>query len=192
MENRANLDHLHQQHQQQLYATIQRKQPPVPPFSHNKGFDTMDRLKQDVCPYAANTFQQQVHRGMTGGGLTTTSNTTTLAGRCNTLGRVKNLEMTEYQKQKLLDEADTVKIKESKEYTLSLGRNHSRIRRKLYSESEEYDDTDTSGDNSSGGRGDANNTTSSSARTTTESTRSQEAANSQDFPGLRFTRQFHL
>ncbi len=39
------LQQLHQQHQQQLYATIQRKQPPVPPFSHNKGFDTIDRLK---------------------------------------------------------------------------------------------------------------------------------------------------
>ena len=41
--HRSNLDrilqqqHQHQQQQQQqLYATIQRKQPPVPPFSHNK------------------------------------------------------------------------------------------------------------------------------------------------------------
>ena len=41
---------------------------------------------------------------------------------CNTLGRIKTLEMTEYQKQKLLDEANTVRIRESKEYTLSLGR----------------------------------------------------------------------
>ena len=31
--------------------------------------------------------------------------------RCNTLGRVKNLEMTEYQKQKLINEANTVRIK---------------------------------------------------------------------------------
>ena len=42
MENRHNTD-LMQQHQQQLYATIQRKQPPVPPFSQSKGFDTIDR-----------------------------------------------------------------------------------------------------------------------------------------------------
>ena len=40
--HRSNLDrilqqqHQQQQQQQQLYATIQRKQPPVPPFSHNK------------------------------------------------------------------------------------------------------------------------------------------------------------
>ena len=75
-----------------------------------QGFDTIDRLKQqqpqpDLCPYAG-SFQQQ-------GG----SNR-----NCNTLGRIKTLEMTEYQKQKLLDEANTVRIRESKEYTLSLGR----------------------------------------------------------------------
>ena len=39
--HRSNLDRIlqqqhQQQQQQQLYATIQRKQPPVPPFSHNK------------------------------------------------------------------------------------------------------------------------------------------------------------
>ena len=42
MENRTNIEH-------QLYATIQRKQPPVPPFTGatnvSKGFDTIDRLK---------------------------------------------------------------------------------------------------------------------------------------------------
>ena len=84
------------------------------------------------------------------------------SGRCATLGRMKNLEMTEYQKQRLLNEANTVGIpvrfslksdlsyyltflqESNKEYTLSLGRNH-KLRRKPYSESEEYD-TDTSGD----------------------------------------------
>ena len=35
-------------------------------------------------------------------------------GRCSTLGRLKNLEMTEYQKQKLLNEANTVRIKVTK------------------------------------------------------------------------------
>jgi len=72
--------------------------------------------------------------------------------RCATLGRVKTLEMTEYQKDKLLNEANTVKIRESKEYTLSLGRNHKVKSRKPYSESDEYDlDTDT--DNSTGDSG---------------------------------------
>ena len=32
-----------------------------------------------------------------------------------TLGRVKNLEMTEYQKEKLINEANTVKIKVKKD-----------------------------------------------------------------------------
>ena len=79
-----------------------------------QGFDTIDRLKQqqqqpDLCPYVG-SFQQQSGRN------------------CSTLqrggggGRMKTLEMTEYQKQKLLDEANTVRIRESKEYTLSLGR----------------------------------------------------------------------
>merc|ERR1711997_1365434 len=59
------------------------------------------------------------------------------------------------QKEKLINEANTVKIKESKEYTLSLGRNHNKAGRArkeatLYSESEEYDDTDTSGGETSG------------------------------------------
>ena len=79
-------------------------------MSPHQGFDTIDRLKQqqpqpDLCPYAG-SFQQQ------GGS----------SRNCNTLGRIKTLEMTEYQKQKLLDEANTVRIRESKEYTLSLGR----------------------------------------------------------------------
>jgi hypothetical protein len=42
MENRQNIEH-------QLYATIQRKQAPIPPFNGatnvSKGFDTIDRLK---------------------------------------------------------------------------------------------------------------------------------------------------
>jgi len=60
--------------------------------------------------------------------------------------------MTEYQKDKLLNEANTVKIRESKEYTLSLGRNHKVKSRKPYSESDEYDlETDT--DNSTGDSG---------------------------------------
>ena len=118
-------------------------------------------------------------------------------GRCATLGRMKNLEMTEYQRQKFINgtNADVPMVKMmilplrrnrvgleiafgtydyvtthternfesaryfdylntvimyflfqdlTKEYTLSLGRNH-KLRRKPYSESEEYD-TDTSGD----------------------------------------------
>ena len=74
-----------------------------------QGFDTIDRLKQpqtqpDLCPYAG-SFQQSGS-----------------SRNCNTLGRIKTLEMTEYQKQKLLDEANTVRIRESKQYTLSLGR----------------------------------------------------------------------
>ena len=64
----------------------------------------MKQQQPDLCPYPG-SFQQ--------GG----SNR-----NCNTLGRIKTLEMTEYQKQKLLDEANTVRIRESKEYTLSLGR----------------------------------------------------------------------
>jgi hypothetical protein len=42
MDARQNMEH-------QLYATIQRKQPPIPPFNGativSKGFDTIDRLK---------------------------------------------------------------------------------------------------------------------------------------------------
>ena len=74
-----------------------------------QGFDTIDRLKQqqpDLCPYAGSFQQHQSNSNR----------------NCNTLGRIKTLEMTEYQKQKLLDEANTVRIRESKEYTLSLGR----------------------------------------------------------------------
>ncbi len=86
----------------QLYATIQRKQPPVPPFNSSKGFDTMS--KNNVLYNSANVtpvVRQQAEL------------------RCNTLGRIKNLEMTEYQKQKLIDEANTVKIRVGL-YNLSL------------------------------------------------------------------------
>lgn len=99
IENRQNLI------EHQLYATIQRKQPPVPPFTSDtpaarKGFDTMmtDRLKRlnngdvapppmAVCPYSKNSFMP------------------TTSSRCATLGRVKNLEMTEYQRQNYLNTA---------------------------------------------------------------------------------------
>ena len=198
-----------------MYATIQRKQPPVPPFTTDtpasrKGFDTnAERLKRlnngeaaaaasaamamaaasEMCPYMTtanpnlkNNFKTNGY-GMGG-------------GRCATLGRMKNLEMTEYQRQKFINgtNADVPMVKMmilplrrnrvgleiafgtydivtthternfestryfndlntiiyflfqdlTKEYTLSLGRNH-KLRRKPYSESEEYD-TDTSGD----------------------------------------------
>merc|ERR1719189_910662 len=62
-----------------------------------------------------------------------------ISARCATLGRVKNLEMTEYQRQQKCINMDA-----HRDYTLSLGRNH-KLRRKPYSESEDYD-TDTSGD----------------------------------------------
>lgn len=97
MENRQNaIEH-------QLYATIQRQKPPVPPFSNSKGFFDMKRTNLetdttvDICPYATSADRQFRATG----------------ARCNTLGRFKNLEMTEYQKQKLLDEANTVRIRVS-------------------------------------------------------------------------------
>ena len=105
-----------------MYATIQRKQPPVPPFTTDtpasrKGFDTnAERLKRlnngeaaaaasaamamaaasEMCPYMTtanpnlkNNFKTNGY-GMGG-------------GRCATLGRMKNLEMTEYQRQKFIN-----------------------------------------------------------------------------------------
>ena len=99
----------------QLYATIQRKQPPIPPFSNSKGFDTLHKRRSsgdmvtnsdpDMCPYATSVqFQRSFH----------VPNEGQMQNRCNTLGRMKNLEMTEYQKQKLLEEANTVRIKVKK------------------------------------------------------------------------------
>ena len=100
----------------QLYATIQRKQPPIPPFSHNKGFDTMAHRRiedpPDVCPYA--TFQSNNGHHRAGERFVATFSANNQGSqRCNTLGRLKNLEMTEYQKQKLIEEANTVKIRVS-------------------------------------------------------------------------------
>lgn len=108
IENRQNLI------EHQLYATIQRKQPPVPPFatdanSARKGFDTVDRVKRlnngeqqqhmnpDLCPYAnaatlRNSFKAPQNTGAAAA-----------ATRCATLGRMKNLEMTEYQRQKFMN-----------------------------------------------------------------------------------------
>ena len=59
------------------------------------------------------------------------------------------------QKLHLTTNIDFNPYQESKEYTLSLGRNHNKTGRArkeatLYSESEEYDDTDTSGGETSG------------------------------------------
>ena len=98
MENRQNLI------EHQLYATIQRKQPPVPPFTTDtpcarKGFtdSTVERFKRlnngEMCPYVGD------HRGehraaKPENGILASTNT-----RCATLGRMKNLEMTEYQRQ---------------------------------------------------------------------------------------------
>lgn len=98
--------HQQQQQQQQLhqqvYATIQRKQPAVPPFSHSKGFvDTSRLLGADAA---------DVDHAI---GASEAVSAAAAARRCNTLSRIRNLEMTEYQKQKLLNEADTVKIKVS-------------------------------------------------------------------------------
>ena len=144
MENRQNLV------EHQIYATIQRKQPPMPPFgaaNHqrmqplgntcNKGGNftgTLDRLKflrprreeqgiggvdlvpqtsADICPYAtsvSNTpnnhhrFHHLHYNNLMANGE---------SSRCATLGRIKTLEMTEYQKDKLLNEANTVRIKVS-------------------------------------------------------------------------------
>jgi len=160
-----NLDH----HHHQLYATIQRKQPPVPPFSTSKGFETsnssssagscslrerprretsaatahaggLSHARPDLCPYNAAAFA----------GVNNVDQQQTV--RCNTLGRIgRNLEMTEYQKQRLIEEADTVRIKvkvtvrirkilfsnstvqESKEYTLSLPRSNTRPAREGFS-----------------------------------------------------------
>ena len=58
----------------------------------------------DICPYATSTSSQQQRL----------NNFNVSGGRCSTLGRLKNLEMTEYQKQKLLNEANTVRIKVTK------------------------------------------------------------------------------
>lgn len=64
----------------------------------------------NMCPYAT-SFQMGVgvmgHHGSSGRPGAGANN----GLRCNTLGRMKTLEMTEYQKQKLLEEADTVRIK---------------------------------------------------------------------------------
>lgn len=153
IENRQNLI------EHQLYATIQRKQPPVPPFTSDtpaarKGFDTMmtDRsLKrlnngEIMAPMASDMVCPYSQSGQNGGKNATFMPTS----RCATLGRVKNLEMTEYQRQKYVNGAAGSNIDSpgmtTKEYTLSLGRNH-KLRRKPYSESEDCDyDTDTSGD----------------------------------------------
>ena len=102
IENRQNLI------EHQLYATIQRKQPPVPPFTSDtpaarKGFDTMmsDRLKRLnngemaadlVCPYANKNAFMAASSAVARPPLP-------ISARCATLGRVKNLEMTEYQRQ---------------------------------------------------------------------------------------------
>ena len=92
MENRQNLI------EHQLYATIQRKQPPVPPFTTDtpcarKGFtdSTVERFKRlnngEMCPYVDQRGTKPEN------GILTSSN-----ARCATLGRMKNLEMTEYQR----------------------------------------------------------------------------------------------
>jgi len=209
MENRQNLV------EHQIYATIQRKQPPMPPFGaassaisggphqfhpQHSGLGplgpktslaagTLDRLKmlkprRSVSQPGAHTengLQQQQH-----GSIDSTADIRPYAtaaqsaapssnngryqhfhhlhhnnlrstppgsSRCATLGRIKTLEMTEYQKDKLLNEANTVKIRESKEYTLSLGRNHKVKSRKPYSESDAEYDLETDTDNSSGESG---------------------------------------
>nr|XP_040568004.1 Down syndrome cell adhesion molecule-like protein Dscam2 isoform X1 [Lepeophtheirus salmonis] len=138
----------------QLYATIQRKAAPMTPFSgggvpistttssSTTGSNSSKSKRDssitpesgvDIFPYASST----------------NNNNNNLKNnqyhRFHTLGRMRTLEMAEYQKQKLIHEANAVKIKESKEYTLSLNRRNQRFRRRAYSESEEYD-TDTSGD----------------------------------------------
>ena len=99
MENRQNLI------EHQLYATIQRKQPPVPPFTTDtpcarKGFtdSTVERFKRlnngEMCPYVG----AKPENGM----LASTN------ARCATLGRMKNLEMTEYQQQKFYNGAHNI------------------------------------------------------------------------------------
>ena len=77
-----------------MYATIQRKQPPVPPFTSDtatarKGFDTMmtDRLKRLNNGEMMNEFVLKQNSFVMPN------------SRCATLGRIKTLEMTEYQRQ---------------------------------------------------------------------------------------------
>ena len=98
---------------------------------------TLNNQQPDICPYATSGAGADDGAGSTGnsrnssGSTSTNSSQSSGAGggggaasrsvssaeqqqqqlRCNTLGRLKNLEMTEYQKQKLLNEANTVKIK---------------------------------------------------------------------------------
>lgn len=108
IENRQNLI------EHQLYATIQRKQPPVPPFTSDtatvarKGFDTImsDRLKRlnngemdpnvTACPFgpvvAKNSFMPTA--------AVASAAAAAANSRCATLGRMKNLEMTEYHHQR--------------------------------------------------------------------------------------------
>ena len=126
MENRQNLI------EHQLYATIQRKQPPVPPFTTDtpaarKGFDTnatVERFKRlnngDLCPYvqdrpakAENGLGGQggIGHGLGGHGGHHRGSAGLLAStssRCATLGRMKNLEMTEYQQQKFYNGAHNI------------------------------------------------------------------------------------
>lgn len=71
----------------------------------------------DICPYATSAsnsaaaaphFQQN---RVGAAAMTAVAAGQQQQHRCSTLGRLKNLEMTEYQKQKLINEANTVKIK---------------------------------------------------------------------------------
>ena len=161
MDNRQNLV------EHQIYATIQRKQPPMPPFgaaASSQHFHlqqqhaqqspaaaaaaaagqkatlsgTLDRLKMlkprrsvshpapdgggggagdaaEICPYASSAAgaNSRLHHLPHLHHNDLRSAVTPGVSRCATLGRVKTLEMTEYQKDKLLNEANTVKIRVS-------------------------------------------------------------------------------
>lgn len=112
IENRQNLI------EHQLYATIQRKQPPVPPFTSDtatvarKGFDTImsDRLKRlnngemdhgqrmTSCPFGPGGVVEKnsfIPTAAMASAAAAAANS-----RCATLGRMKNLEMTEYHHQR--------------------------------------------------------------------------------------------
>ena len=68
------------------------------------GRQQLPETSADICPYATSAQQQQEQQQQR-------LNNFNVTQRCSTLGRLKNLEMTEYQKQKLLNEANTVRIK---------------------------------------------------------------------------------
>ena len=91
----------------------------------NKTFYTIKKLQSDDYPqlqsiyFFAVSSATLLRRGTPNGASSGSSSGSSVSHRlivggpgCSTtLGRVKNLEMTEYQKEKLINEANTVKIK---------------------------------------------------------------------------------